>query len=65
MSDIIKGRIRETLLQSRLHKDFLTLTNELFKDQALQAIEVANNIISDEVEELAQEISALMEINRY
>jgi hypothetical protein len=59
----IKDRIRETLSQSRLHKDFLTLTNELLKNRTLESVELANKIISDEVEGLAQEISALMEIN--
>ena len=52
MSDI-KDRIRETVLKSRLLKDFSSLTNELLKNQTVEAIEFANKIISDEVEELS------------
>lgn len=59
MSDI-RDRIRETVLKSRLHKDFSNLTNELLKNQTVKAIEFANKIISDEVEELAEQISILI-----
>jgi len=59
MSDI-KDRIRETVLKSRLHKDFSSLTNELLKNQTVEAIEFANKIISDEVEELDEQISILI-----
>lgn len=58
MSDI-KDRIRETVLKSRLHKDFSSLTNELLKNQTVEALK-ANKIISDEVEELAEQISMLV-----
>ncbi|MGH7801467.1 MAG: hypothetical protein ACREOW_12735 [Thermodesulfobacteriota bacterium] len=59
MSDI-KDRIRETVLKSRLHKDFSSLTNGLLKNQTVEAIEFANKIISDEVEELAEQISTVI-----
>ncbi len=59
MSDI-KDRIRETVLKSRLLKDFSSLTNELLKNQTVEAIEFANKIISNEVEELAEQISILI-----
>ncbi len=59
MSDI-KDRIRETVLKSRLLKDFSSLTNELLKNQTVEAIEFANKIISDEVEELAEQISTVI-----
>ena len=59
MSDI-KDRIRETVLKSRLHKDFSIPTNELLKNQTFEAIEFANKIISDEVEELSEQISILV-----
>ncbi|HEY7535669.1 MAG TPA: hypothetical protein VH878_06950 [Thermodesulfobacteriota bacterium] len=61
MSDLIKDRVRDTVLRSRLHRDFLELTNELLKNQTSEAIEFANKIITEEVEELTQEISILMQ----
>ncbi len=59
MADI-KTKIRETVIESRLYKDFSNLTNELLKNQTVEAIEFANKIISDEVEELAEQISMLI-----
>lgn len=56
----IRDRIREAVLKSRLHKDFSNITNELLKNQTVEAIEFANKIISDEVEELAEQISMLI-----
>jgi hypothetical protein len=56
----IRDRIREAVLKSRLHKDFSNITNELLKNQTVEAIEFANKIISDEVEELAEQISMLV-----
>jgi hypothetical protein len=61
MSDLIKDRVRNTVLRSRLHRDFLELTNELLKNQTSEAIEFANKIITEEVEELTQAISTLMQ----
>ncbi len=47
-------------MKSRLHKDFSSLTNELLINQTVEAIEFANKIISDEVEEPAEQISMLI-----
>jgi lipopolysaccharide biosynthesis regulator YciM len=59
MSDI-KGRIKQTVRESRLYKDFSTLTNELLKNQSAEAVKRANEIIEDEVEELAEQVSLLI-----
>jgi hypothetical protein len=59
MSDI-KDKIRQTVLESRLYKDFSSLTNELLKNQGAERIEFANKIIQDEVEELTEQVSLLI-----
>jgi hypothetical protein len=58
----MKDRIRQTLLQSRLYKDFSTLTNEIMKkeDAGIEALERANYIMEDEAEELAEQLHQLM-----
>ncbi len=60
MTDI-RNKIREIVIESRLYKDFSTLTNQLLKNQNVEAIDFANKIISDEVEELAEQISQIIQ----
>lgn len=62
MSDI-KDKIKSTVLESRLCRDFSTLATELLKKQNARAdaFESTNKIINEEVEELAQQISLLIE----
>lgn len=60
MTDI-RNKIREIVIESRLYKDFSSLTNQLLKNQNVEAIDFANKIISDEVEELAEQISQIIQ----
>ncbi|GIW46671.1 MAG: hypothetical protein KatS3mg078_0548 [Deltaproteobacteria bacterium] len=55
----VKEKIKKTVLESRLYKDFSHLTIELLKKQnaRAEAIERANEIIQSEVEELATELT--------
>ena len=61
MSDI-KGKIKRTVLESRLYRDFSNLANELLKKQnaSAEVLERANRIIEDEIEELAEQVSLLV-----
>lgn len=61
MSDV-KDRIRQTVLESRLYKDFSNLTNEIMKkqDAGVEALERANKIMEAEAEELAEQVHELM-----
>ncbi|MBI2485949.1 MAG: hypothetical protein HYW01_03145 [Deltaproteobacteria bacterium] len=61
MSDM-KDKIRQTVLGSRLYKDFSDLTNGILKkqDASVEALERANKIIEDEVEELAEQVHELV-----
>jgi phosphoribosyl-ATP pyrophosphohydrolase len=55
----VKEKIKKTVLESRLYKDFSHLTVELLKKQnaKAEAIERANEIIQGEVEELVTELT--------
>ncbi|GBD38150.1 hypothetical protein HRbin37_00395 [bacterium HR37] len=55
----VKEKIKKTVLESRLYKDFSHLTVELLKKQnaRAEAIERANEIIQGEVEELVTELT--------
>jgi peptidoglycan hydrolase CwlO-like protein len=61
MSDM-KDKIKRLLLESKLYKDFSNLTNGILKkqDASVEALERANKIIEDEVEELAEQVHELM-----
>jgi len=62
MSDI-KDKIKQTVLESRLSRDFSNLANELLKKQnaSAEVLERANRIIEDEIiEELAEQVSLLV-----
>ena len=61
MSDM-RDRIRQTVLDSRLYKDFSNLTNEIMKKQAagVAPVERAINIMEDEAEELVEQLHELL-----
>lgn len=61
MSDM-KYKIKQTVLESRLYKDFSNLANGILKkqDASVEALERANKIIEDEVEELAEQVHELV-----
>lgn len=58
----MKDKIKQTVLESRLYNDFSNLANGLLnkQDVSVEALERANKIIEDEVEELAEQVSQLI-----